>query len=293
MIPEVRAKQLLDDYEVKALPVDPFYLAKRAEAEVVHVDMQNFCDGFLMVQSGKIRIGLNSAITSEKRKNYTLAHELGHLCMDVSGEPNQKIECASTGIESYSKNLIPIEIRANRFASELLLPKHLVGDLIEQKALGWSSVAEVGDIANVSLTATARKFMQLTDEACSLVVSENGYIKWFESSPSFNLRFDMTGRLIHADTFAASAFKSMVIPNEFTDIAASAWVENTFTQVNSGKLQEWTLALNSYGQVLTLLWDDLGIGDEDNEANNTADEESESFDPAYGWETPSFGKKKR
>lgn len=213
--------------------------------------------------------------------------------MDVSGEPNQKIECQPVGMGSYSKGLPPIEVRANKFASELLLPKKLVSNLVLEQALGWDAIDGISSLADVSRTATARKFVELTDEACALVVSENGHVKWFVTSPSFGLRVDMDSRILHPGCPADLAFRERDIPNEFVEVLASAWTQVRSSQARNESIQEWSLPLNQYGQVLTLLWDDQGIGDDDEEFVNADEDEQESFDPRYGWETPTFGRKKR
>lgn len=293
MIPENRANQLLTEVGVTSLPVNPMALASNLGVEIKEMQLGRVCDGFLLVQDHQAFIGINSDILSAKRRSYTVAHEIGHLCMDVSGEPNQKIECQPIGIGSYSKALPLIEVRANKFASELLLPKGLVSNLILERSLGWNSIDEISDLADVSRTATARKFVELTDEACALVVSEGGQIKWFVASPSFGLKIDMDSRLLLPGCPADLAFKKSNFPNEFIQVPTSAWAVVKSMQIKNESIQEWSLPLNQYGQVLTLLWDDQGIGDIDEEFISVDEDKSDDFDPRYGWETPTFGRKRR
>lgn len=293
MSPENAANDLLSEFGALSLPIDPFQLCSTLGVDVVSLDLGKSCEGFLLVQSHTARIGINSAIESEKRRAFTVSHELGHLCLDVGGASDKRIECATSGIDSFNKGLPEIEIRANRFASELLLPKKIIGDLVLNRDLSWTSIDEIAALANVSRTATARKFMQLTDDACAFVVSENGMIRWFVPSPTFELKIDMSARILHPCGPADRAMKGLEIPNEFVAVPASAWVRDS-SIAKDAELQEWSIPLNRYGQVLTLIWDDVGLGDRDQEQFETdSDVDVEKFDPKYGWETPTFGRKRR
>jgi Zn-dependent peptidase ImmA (M78 family) len=291
MNPERAANDLLTEFDVLKLPINPFNLCATLDVEVAPLDLGETCDGFLLVQNYKARIGINSNIKSEKRRTFTIAHELGHLCLDVAGVSDKKIECEATGIDSFSRGLPEIEVRANRFASELLLPKGIVTDLVLNRGLSWNSIDEIAELASVSRTATARKFAQLTDEACAFVVSEKGVIKWFVSSSTFELKIDMAARILHPGGPADSATKGISFPNEFVEVPASSWVQSS-ASIKEANLQEWSLPLNQYGQVLTLVWDDIGIGELDEDELESEGDEGK-FDPKYGWETPTFGRKRR
>jgi len=293
VIPEVRANELLAEVGISSLPIDPIALAKGLDVEVKELYLGDACEGFLIVENHRAMIGISSTIKSEKRKTYTAAHELGHLCLDVLGAPNKKIECRSASIETYARGLPEIELRANRFASELLLPKILVADLVLNSDLGWTAIDEISNLADTSRTATARRFIQLTDEACALVVSQKGQVRWFAASPSFALPIDMDSRLLHAGGAADLAFKGKTVPNEFLEVPAVAWIRGHRSKLKDASLQEWSLPLNQYGQVLTILWDDQGVGDFDEDSVADVEGDEEEFDPRFGWETPTFGKKRR
>jgi hypothetical protein len=180
-----------------------------------------------------------------------------------------------------------MEVRANKFASELLLPKNFVLNEIRDRELSWSSIDELAGLGSVSRTVAARRFVELTDESCAFVVCTAGQIGWYVSSQSFGLRVDMASRVLTTDSVAGRIFKGQSGEAEFTDVPAWAWVSN---QNIRGNLQEFSLPINSYGQVLSLIWDDQGLGESDD--GNEGSEEQDDFDPNYGWETPTFHKKR-
>lgn len=292
MIPQSKARSLLEDCGVTALPIDPFELCKTLNIVVHEDDFGSTCEGTLIVNQSKALIGINSSIKSRHRKIYTCSHELGHFCMDVGIDGQATFKCDSISINSYSKSIEEIEVRANQFASELLMPKHLVKNEIIDRELAWESIKELSDISDVSLTAAARKFMEHTDEACALVVSRGNKISWFHSSTDFHLRINMDSRIVSRDSHVSKIFSDDIDDrSDFEDVDALAWVHGGLAKPGD-KIMESSLPMNSYGEVLTLLWDDQGVA-EANMEEEDSEQIEENFDPRYGWETPTFQKSKR
>lgn len=287
MTPELKARQLLEEIGILSLPVNPFEVAKTLDIKINELDLGSLCDGFLLVDGTDSLIGINSKIKSPERRNFTCAHEIGHYCIDVTPGAITKIECKPTEVGAYNKSISTIEVRANKFAGEMLLPKNFVLNEIQDRELSWKSVDQLAVLGSVSRTVAARRFVELTDEACAFVVSTDGQISWFASSSSFGLRIDMTSKILTADSIAGQIFKGGTAEGDFVEVPAWAWCSGSA----KGNIQEFSIAKNSYGQVLSLLWDDQGVGE--NEDDEPQDEEVEDFDPNYGWETPSFHKKKR
>lgn len=287
MTPEMKARQLLEEVGIQVLPVDPFVLAKNLDIKTNELDLGNLCDGFLLVNGTDSLIGINSKIQSARRKNFTCAHEIGHYCMDIKPGAITDIKCNPNDVGAYSKATSQIEVRANKFASELLLPKNFVLNEIQNRELNWNSIDEIANLGAVSRMVAARRFAELTDESCAFVVSSAGQISWYVSSQSFGLYVDMTSRILTEDSVAGRIFKGKSAEGDFTEVPAWAWVSD---QNVRGNLQEFSLPLNSYGQVLSLIWDDQGLGEVDEDQDH---DEKEDFDPNYGWETPTFHKKRR
>ncbi|MBW1716519.1 MAG: hypothetical protein JRJ77_11970 [Deltaproteobacteria bacterium] len=103
--------------------------------------------------------------------------------------------CSREDIESFKPTTKPIELRANEFAAEFLMPRFIYKPL----------------------TATAIRFMDLTDEACCLIVSQAGRIAWFRKSRDFRPYVQMDNRLLSPGTVAYAIFQGNIPPVCFED----------------------------------------------------------------------------
>lgn len=88
------------------------------------------------------------------------------------------------------------------------------------------------------------------------------------------------------------------VPNRFETIAADNWISGRKVTRES-EIYEWSLPINTYGTVMTLLWDD-GLVDTDEESTLSSGKEDDGLgNYSYGgvdnfpWEPPGFHKKKR
>lgn len=284
MTPQAEATSLLEELGINELPIIPEEMCRRLG---IHYREDPFKDlDGVLVLNPKTGIGVicvSSLVVEQGRKNFTVAHELGHWCMD-SFEQNAFF-CAQDVIESFKPTIIPIELRANKFAAEFLMPQFIFQPLVDARSPGWNEIKELAGLSQATLTATAIRSIDLTDDACCLIVSQEGRIAWFRKSTGFRSYFQMDSRLLSPGTVAHAVFYGDTPPDRFEDVKADNWVSgqnvNPYTEI-----LEWSLPINSYGQVFTLLYDEEGISgwEEDEEA----DEEEE-----IEWEPPTFHKSRR
>lgn len=284
MTPEDEARKFLDELGITELPVIPKNICHKLNISY-HEDPLKSIDGLLIVDphTGCGLISVNAFIAEQGRKNFTGAHELGHLCLDTYSQ--SKFFCSRETIESFNPKIQPIELRANHFAAELLMPKFIYQELVDARDPGWDHIKELTTISQTTLTATARRFIDLTDHACVLIVSEGGMISWFHKSEEFRPYVQMEDRVVSPDTIAYTAFQGSKPPNCFECIKADNWLSGRGVQPHT-EILEWTLPMNSYGQVLTLLFDEEGIEGWDE------DEYGDDYDDVE-WEPPTFHKSKR
>lgn len=283
MIPETEAQKFLEELGITELPVIPRDICQQLGIYYCEKPLKSI-DGFLVFEqnSGDSLIGVNSLIKGQGRKNFTGAHELGHLCMDSN---QSKFICSEEMIESRNKNNPSIELRANKFAAEFLMPRHIYRPLVNARNPGWHSIKELTAMSQTSLLSTALKFIEHTDYACALVVSENSMVSWFQASEMFSAFIDMDSKILSPYCFAYHALKGSIPPNEFESVKAEAWVSGKGVKPHT-EILEWTLPLNSYGQVLTLLFDEEGIV-------GWAEEDDDNDDKETEWEPPTFHRSRR
>ena len=121
--PEALAKAVLRAYWNGVPPVDP-----RAIAEVLgaRVEVRSPFDDGWANQSGRFHFEGSTPVIefstgeSETRQRFTIAHELGHFLMGDRDAPRD----GPSSFGSSQRNLQ--EVRANRFAAELLMPADAV-----------------------------------------------------------------------------------------------------------------------------------------------------------------------
>ncbi len=126
--PQVSAREVLVKLRIKALPVPVEKIAKALGAVVRFSPLDEELSGMIYIKDGVPVIGVNS-LHHPNRQRFTIAHEIGHLVMhrdmisenvhvDKQFRVLMRDSNSSTGSEE-------IEIQANRFAAELLIPSSM------------------------------------------------------------------------------------------------------------------------------------------------------------------------
>lgn len=282
MTAEAEARNLLDELGVTQLPIVPKDLCKKLGI-VYKEDPLKSIDGMLLIKPdiGAL-ISVNSQIAENGRKNFTCAHELGHYCLD--GNSQSEFYCTKDAIENFKDKTLEIELRANKFAAELLMPKFIVHKIVNGCEPSWEEIRDLSIMSGASLLSTAIRFVELTEYACALIVIENNKIAWFRKSENFRPYVTMDTRVVSQDTVAYSAIQDMDVIDGFTAVKADCWVSGRGVDQDT-ELLEWTLPRSAYDQIFTLLFDEDSIAGWDDEDLDGDDE--------VEWEPPTFHKSKR
>lgn len=133
--PYDRARQLLARLGIHSTPTPVEKVAKALGAQVRFSPFDDELSGMVHVKDGVPIIGVNS-LHHPNRQRFTIAHEIGHLELhrqmittNVHVDKNfpalMRDPASATGTER-------VEIEANQFAAELLMPRKL----IEQELAG-------------------------------------------------------------------------------------------------------------------------------------------------------------
>lgn len=126
--PQDSARGVLVKLGIKAMPVPVEKIAKALGAVVRFSPLDEELSGMIYIKDGVPIIGVNS-LHHPNRQRFTIAHEIGHLVMhrdmisenvhvDKQFRVLMRDSNSSTGSEE-------IEIQANRFAAELLIPSSM------------------------------------------------------------------------------------------------------------------------------------------------------------------------
>ena len=129
-----QAQSLLKDHEVTAPPVPVERIAKKLGARLRYSPLNDELSGMIFVKDGTPIIGVN-ALHHPNRRRFTVAHECGHLMLhkaQISKEVHVDKDFPMLMRDSVSEaGVNEMEIEANIFAAELLMPEALLA-----KALG-------------------------------------------------------------------------------------------------------------------------------------------------------------
>jgi len=126
--PQVSAREVLAKLGIKKMPVPVEKIAKALGAVVRFSPLDEELSGMVYIKDGVPVIGVNS-LHHPNRQRFTIAHEIGHLIMhrdmisehvhvDKQFRVLMRDSKSTTGLEE-------IEVQANQFAAELLIPSSL------------------------------------------------------------------------------------------------------------------------------------------------------------------------
>ena len=145
---EAKANDILLAYNITDCPAK--YLHEVAKQQGIGYNesdkFSNETDGFYIVKGQKKAIIVKKTVTPFERKNYTIAHELGHHFIGhcfhggtMECKITESAQYDNTALKEYERK----EREANIFASNFLMPKKLVEPVVQQ-ALVSSDRVHIG-----------------------------------------------------------------------------------------------------------------------------------------------------
>lgn len=128
--PEKEARSILDDLNIRGVPVPVDRIAKSLGAMLRYSPLDEELSGMIYVKDGKPIIGVN-ALHHPNRQRFSIAHEIGHLVMhrDLITERVHVDKEFPVELRALKRDAVSalgtdiIEIEANRFGAALLVPQ--------------------------------------------------------------------------------------------------------------------------------------------------------------------------
>ena len=211
---------------------------------------------------GSILVNAKSGL---RRRRYTVGHELGHFLHPHHIPPTDGFHCTSedmarSNVKGNSKRILQ-ELQANAFAAELLLPRVLfVRDLQYKRELGLEAIIELSDNYDISKEAVARRYVSLQEEACAIVFSHEGRIRYFCRHDNFPWLDIRSGSPVPGESTAAKPEGKAGMATNWAVVDAGIWLSSPGRRA----LCEQTL-LQQGGYRMTLLALDDANGEEEDE----------------------------
>lgn len=257
-------KIFLDDLGLFKLPIDLQEICRKLKINYDEHPFDGF-EGLLLVEGGNQFIGVSSKILEKSRKAFTCAHELGHYHYDLITDGIFKCNKDDIG---YGKQQIGTgEVRANLFASELLLPTEFFFNDIKNAKPSWELVTNLATKYGTSLQATASRYVNLTPHTCWLVVARGGKLQRFVKADHNEFLIDLN-----------SPYKSPKIKTtDWMTVSADNWLYAS-RKTREKELLLWPIPENQYGESLMLIWDEGdGLQEEEYDSDDGGDDDDDRF----------------
>lgn len=252
-----KGESLVRELNIASLPVDPFAIA--AEHDIVvepKPDAEPGVSGMLLRHGDVFGILYATHISSEGFQRFSVGHELGHYFLEGHIDhvlPDDGIHASRAGFVSAD----PYELEADHFSAGLLMPSLLFGRTLDRAGQGLAAVESTAERCRTSLTATAIRYAELTDDAVAVVMSTGKTIDYCFLSDTIKSLPQLTwlrkGTPVPAQTatarFNADPGRVANADRAEADIDIMDWLGGT----RSVEAVEEIIGLGSYGKTLTVL----------------------------------------
>ena len=252
-----RAVRILNEYQFSKLPIDPKLIAKKVNILLEpKTDCEKGVSGMLLRAGENFCIIYATYLGNLGFENFSIAHELGHYFLD--GHPETIFQNSNT--HKSMANFVSdneIERQADIFAASLLMPETLFKNHLTEYEKGMSCIEAMANLCNTSLTATAIRYAELTDDKVIVIVSTNGIIDYCRiSNAVFNLKdveIPKKGDRIPKGTATERIYSDSALmfkqEPQYCETDFRDWLECR----KSKEAVEEAKGLGKYGKVLTVI----------------------------------------
>jgi len=208
-----------------------------------------------LIRLGDItQIVLSSRLNELGARRFAIAHELFHF---LKNHPSLSptMMCQPKWLRSGTKELHAYELGSNAFGSALLLPEFLLRKRCEVSPVSLDVPWQLTKEYDVSLLASARRFVELSSERCAAVFAKEGVVQWSTYSSTFSRKIP-AGRKLRRDSIAWDFHATGKLDERAQPVPARAWLSTSSNE----DIIEHATCRPDYGTVLSLLWvpDDVG-----------------------------------
>lgn len=155
---ETEALRILADVKVDKPSINLKRIANSLGATIRYVPLDENLSGSIFIDGNSAKIAVNS-FHHPNRQRFTIAHEIGHLVLHSQQFQNtihvdKKFQMYRN--ENSSRGTDRLEIQANSFASELLMPTFLLEKVVGNMQIDMDddeTISQLADKFRVSPTA--------------------------------------------------------------------------------------------------------------------------------------------
>ncbi|MGA8407552.1 MAG: ImmA/IrrE family metallo-endopeptidase [Candidatus Acidiferrales bacterium] len=244
------AETLLERFGMN-VRLDLYSVASRLGLSIEERDAEGFEGALVRPIGGRIGIiVLSRSIREIGRRNFTIAHEIGHYVLP--GHDTEESVCLARDVESWGSRVDRRELDANEFAAEILIPTSLLRARASSTQPGIAILSDLAEEFSASLTATARRFVEVTTHRCAIVWSTKNKIVWYAKSETFGHHVKV-GEVVDRNSLAYRCFSGAERQAGPLLIPADSWLPE-HNLLADARIFEESLFLPFYESVLSLLW---------------------------------------
>lgn len=187
------------------------------------------------------------------RVRFSIAHELGHYHIPSHAQRGLAW-CGERDMVARRGSAATLEWEANDFAAELLMPRAPFFRDVSGRDPAFSEIVELAspEMYNVSRTAAALRYVELSRQQCALICAKDGVIEWVAKSEDFPYRIPWIDDAVPAGSVSSFAFDGEGDISTAERIHPYIWLE--VEQRQPVQVFESTHSIPSQHQVLSLLW---------------------------------------
>jgi Zn-dependent peptidase ImmA (M78 family) len=179
---------------------------------------------------GFILVNQNSPV---QRQRFTVGHELGHfLCPWHKPTSDNGFLCSPEDMRlndaKKTDRAAYMEVEANRFSALLLMPLPVFKkDVHLRKEADIKNIIDLAKVYQTSKEATARRYVEVQDEACAAVISKNGKVLRCYRNNDFPYLDVSSGLPVPRGSFTAkTAFTEDLAISEWDEVSGSTWLSD-------------------------------------------------------------------
>lgn len=272
------AAHFLSDIGWSGLPVDPIEIARRAEIPVEAIDTTDF-SGCLLRHGNRFGVFYSTAIDNDGFRRFTISHELAHHELRHHHEYLFKAGEVHKSRSNFVSQLW-YEQEADAFAAALLMPEVDFMAEMRKQGIGLGAIKAFAAAFQTSLTSTAIRYAELTDDPVIIVVSEAGRVLYsFQSGcvKRYGVGYLAPGSPV-PNASATGRLRKEGLPGSREREGRSylcAWFDRASQNL---EFNEDIVELGSYGRTLTVLHQ-VQIPDRDDPDDSDADEDDGGLTP--------------
>lgn len=237
-------EELLDELGIRRPEdLDVEVIAQYCGAAVTYEPLTG-CEARVLGLGDRAIITVNSQ-SIRTRQRFSAAHELGHWVHDRG-----KLAAACTDATINNSWGADRESRANTFASDLLLPRHMFVPRAKNRDITFATVDDLSTVFGTSMTATAIRLVRCGPYPSMVICSSTDGREWFVASSEIERRL-WPHKKPGLNTSAYELLQGNKVDDVPIDVDADEWIDRD--DADEYVVREHSRKIGS-DRVLTLLW---------------------------------------